>query len=452
MAFDFIKYSVDAIKIIDEIRSNGADPQSSDTVPSKPSESRINAFYRAIGLPAFFKQSEDDKRDVKDRAEKAGIANVFSEEANKLVLEADARNSQFINQLTEEEQGKFLDDFNGTVLDSIRNRKKGTLFPLIVTGQYNIFPQQRRVGGAFLSDAQLTKNNQKYRRPLIESVVLLRLRKDGLVDSTKKEGLENSFKDLQDAGFFEGQEENIFTLAILNELIRAINDPDILLKMSDKTIKDLNSIRTKLQDFPKDSVLQQSPTQQRNLGSAEKSGTLQALEDQRHSLARENEAKLTILEYDDITGNKTKNIKDSILSPMIIDLMLNDTDKIEKEIKDTNIREEKAKKSLKQLHRNLDMLSGVFSGISGIDILVIITALFTIKIEDLLGLLNKDSRERLKALRGGAELGSVSSVFDSLAALEDKVREQLDIVKSKIDVADHIERGLKEQKSNKEGQ
>ena len=57
--FDFEKFAVSIISIVDSLRSKGR-------VGAKASvESRINAFYRAIGLPAVITSVNEETKEIK---------------------------------------------------------------------------------------------------------------------------------------------------------------------------------------------------------------------------------------------------------------------------------------------------------------------------------------------------------------------------------------------------
>jgi hypothetical protein len=88
--------------------------------------------------------------------------------------------------------------------------------------------------------------------------------------------------------------------------------------------------------------------------------------------------------------------------------------------RDVDIASEKAKQKARIAFRELELLLGTFSGLSGVDVIVIVEALFTITTDQLIGLLNDEAKSRLKALR---QVTSNTNVDDSLQALETKVQE-----------------------------
>src|SRR5690349_21234675 len=165
--FNFEEFAVAAIKSIDEIRSYGKDGSNT------PIEPRINAFYRAIGLPTAIPLDPEPP--------KMNSGNTFS--PNLLGYEQytsafSVRKFAFKREIIQEEIDQFLLFNQNHFSDSIKDitepgyRQRGVLFPMVVDGAINIFPQEKRVADAFQTDSQLLVGTVKYRRPLIEAIVL----------------------------------------------------------------------------------------------------------------------------------------------------------------------------------------------------------------------------------------------------------------------------------------
>lgn len=452
MAINFEKFAVNAIKIIDELRSTNANLKSIDNNPVRPVESRINTLYRAIGLPAF-------TTDITIKDKNLNNGNLFESKPNdqsiiELLDRAQERETNFSLELSSEAQQKFLDNIEETIISSIKSktkdkndsgiRKKGTLFPMIVNGNIRVLPQSKRVGGAFYQkNSELSHNNIIYRRPFIETVVLLRLRGDGFVSDTDRKKLQNSFPELQDNGFFNGSSENLLSIHILSSLLASITDPGGILKVIDLTIEKLGRVRKQVRESFKDSKEAIVAEEQPITGDSDGLGELEKLKEKRELLKIESDARITLLEYDDtlINTEATRNMKEALFSQMLLDTLLSDTDEVDKSISESEYKKKNLDRLHKKLNKNMDLVLGVYSGISGIDILAIMTALFSIDESYLLGLLNDSSIERLAKLKSvETSYFERSGVFDSISALESKVEEILRIIDDRVKITDLVER------------
>jgi len=175
--FKFEEFAVQAIKIIDSVRSHGL------TSNEKPTESRINAFYRAIGLPATVPANvgkEDSSNTNPFVIDEKNNGNVFDEnqlnyDNYRLLLEQ--REAAFRLPITQEEAKSFLDINTNGLIDGLtstktdgsnkrtKSRLRGVLFPMVVNGALPVFPQSRRISNAFPENN--TDDDIIYHRPLI---------------------------------------------------------------------------------------------------------------------------------------------------------------------------------------------------------------------------------------------------------------------------------------------
>lgn len=442
MAVDFVKFAVDGIKILDELRSTNSDPKNVSSNSAKPIESRINTFYRAIGLPAFY-----DDETIQDKDYNNG--NLFESSSNNTTKsylnDAIERDVRFSLELDIDVQTSFLDNSTENILGSVKGprdtgvRKKGGLFPVVVNGNVKIYPQDRRVAGAFYEkDFSVNEGTVKYRRPLIETIILLRLRGQGLVDATDRENLRQDFSSIVGEDFFDGSAENILTAQILSSLLNALIEPDGIVKLVEATTKKLSRIRKQKRETFKDSKEAIVPAEQQITRESDGQGQLERLKKDRELLKAKNEVRITLLEYDDtISSDATKNMKEALFSQMVLNALLSDSSDINKSIKECENNENNIDREQKNLNKTMDLLLGSYSGISGVDILIVILALFTINIEDLLGLLNENAIDRLTSLKkkGNTNFSlTKNTVVNSIQALEDKIKELFDIFVERVNI------------------
>jgi hypothetical protein len=448
MSIDFEKFAVSAIKIIDELRSTNADTKNVDSNSAEPVESRINAFYRAVGLPAFVTNEDIKKEDPKN----LNNGNLHETDPEDPRLEdAQAREISFSEELSEKEQLAFLDDMEESIVSSLKKfsdggRKKGGLFPMIVNGNIRITPYERRVDGAFFQK-QKKHNGITYRRPLIELIILLRLRTEGFVDATDKQKLQDSFPELKDAGFFEGSGENLLTIAVLESLLGVITDPEGVVKFIYSTVKNLGRIRSQVRDTFKDSKEATVAEEQPRVGESDGKGKLEQQKAEKEILKSEGEAMITLLEFDDtldvtLRTTVTKNMQNALFAPMILETLLSDTREIDKSIKESEAKKETLDRLHKKLNKNMDLVLGTYSGISGIDVLIVITALFSISEDDLLGLLNKESMKRLEQLKLTTfpRASKVNAAIEALEAKTEEIFKILDEQAEKVKLEEKIKR------------
>lgn len=461
MTVDFIKLALEAIRDIDALRSTDANTKNADNNSTRPVESRINALYRAIGLPGFVSSDSDVLDPNKNNGNLFTIGSLSETEINTLVNERKSEDVKFLARLTAEQLDASLDNIRNKITDSIGDeRTKGSLFPMIVNGDLRIYPQDRRVGGAFYpNDIGLTNNKIVYRRPLIELIVLMRLKQEGLANSQDQDELQNAFPELKDAGFFNPSGENILALKTLRGLLDIIFNPEGVRKVLDNTIRDLGRIRTQIRETYDDTPEVSVPAGRQPVRPSDGRGSFEQQELERNLVKSESEAQLTLLDFDDANGQATRNMREAALASIVIDAMLSDSSEIDRLLFEEDVRERKLKQRQRDLNRNLDLILGHYSGISGIDILAVISALFAIEQKDLLGLLNPSNQRRLLSIKGiviaenadpasaiSSNFGGLNTnVADAIDKLENKVKQLFEELENRVNIKKLTEKGYSEE-------
>ena len=435
---NFESFGASAIRAIDEIRSTKADPKQRTGNSSKRIESRINAFYRALGLPAI---STDGTA-----FDRFNNGNTFVYEPNdrrlgNILGRLDEREIVFDENIPEDIVNKFLDKNEFNILDSITQgkRTRGVLFPMFASGDFGIFPQSNRVSGAFFSKDNVI-DGITYRRPLIELIILLRLKGIGAQDTVTQADVNSNFGALGEevVDFFSPSNFsfNLITLEIIRELISSVFEIGNFVK---DTVLKVNKLRPRLRtvylDKKRNVAEEQSATK-----SSDKTGDIEKLKTKQLEEINKNNALLSLVEYDDTITNGaeiTKNMKNAIFANLIVSLINSDAENINKQVEEREIEEKRVDQLLRSSQRSMDLLLGTFSGISGIDIIVVMTALFTMSLDSLLGLLDKESIVRLKKLKGVSNLESLgggisvnTDLFDSVSQLEARITKIFEDIKS----------------------
>lgn len=431
----FTSIVTQAIKTIDEFRSNGANPQNTDNNSTEQVESRINTFYRLIGLPAF--------TDDASRFDHFNSGNLFrpvgeqSNEITEMLTNAKTRDDTFRTQLKAEDIEKFM-DVNpdklsvavGDVAES--KRKKGSLFPMIVDGRIGIYNQSRRISEPFLrKDRRIS--GVEYKRPLIELIILMRTKGEGQIDSTTEEELNSDLQRIIGDEFNVDTTNLNFAVAeVIRALVRIILSRDGIPAFVDEIIDGLDKVRVQLTDIFSDSSRAiVAAERQPRVSKEEQSGEIERLERERQEAAAVEQLRLKLLEYDDTIGReKTKNMKDAVLASTVLSLISTESRELDEKQKEEAPKKERLDQLLRTYNQKLDLALGTYSGLSGVDILVVIAALFTVPIGTLVALLNEDNQERLKQIRPGTTASG--NVIDAIKAVQLRVREIFSALDTKV--------------------
>jgi len=117
-----------------------------------------------------------------------------------------------------------------------------------------------------------------------------------------------------------------------------------------------------------------------------------------------------------------------------------------------NYQQNKIEDEIKQVFRTMDLVLGTFSGISGIDILVVIIALFELDDTYLTGLLNEESKDRLKAVKGEnlPAVTGAKGVSESINKLQTEITKIFDELTEYIKVTKHDEKIRNKEETDEE--
>lgn len=446
-----------ALRTIDEFRSNGVDPTKDDSVSSNKIESRASTFYRAIGLPAF--TDKVSTFDIHNNGNLFGATgNTTKTDFDEVLKNIKSRDDKFKKKLKDEEVDNFLKINTSKISIGIKGRTKGGIFPLAVDGRLSIQPTSRRIAEPFHKKAQVF-SKVEYPRPLIELIILLRTKGDGQVDSTSEQSLIEDISRLQDideeGGFssitVDTQNTNFEVLGVISNLLKIVLSGDGIVEYVVKIINDIDKVQEQISDVfvdsPEDTTA--AERQQRAKRSAkEQKGELEKQEREREEARAVDRLKLRLLEYDDTQSQDvTKNMKDVVLASTILSLISTESTEVDEKEKEDTTKKDRSDQLLRIGNQNMDLILGIYTGLSGVDILVIITAMFIVPVNTLVALLNNDNITRLKELRQGLT-PSDGGVLAALDVLKSKVEE---IYKS-LDSKFAFDRVLRPSGEGEEGQ
>lgn len=429
--FDYESFAANAIKQVDEIRSLGG------ISPTVSLESRINAFYRLLGLPAIIRYNEikaaSNSESDKDRTEtdplntgnnfKPDVVQATAEEIN--VFAHRVRGS--IKKVTEAEAKAFA-NFNqaklshGTLkFENKSSRKRGLLFPMFVDGEAQIFPQERRVASPFsVDDGDAEVDGVRYRIPFIEVLIAIRLKGAGIYSEPVQKSIRELFPDIDTTDL------SVIETNIIKALRLALN---AIAEIAQKATADINKSSAKLSapSFPPQGL---NPDELVSFITGPGEGSTEKRKESITSAEAVNNALLTIMEYDNSFNTRAaKNIKESGLAGSLLSAISTEP---EQEKKESERQEEKAKQSKRAGFRSLETLLGTFGGLSGVDIVVIMLAMMRLPLNDLIGLLNEESKLALERAKLNDPQKNDNSNERSITANATPVREAINNLQNRV--------------------
>lgn len=420
----FVEIATQVIKTVDEFRSNGTKPEVEDAGSAEKTEPRVNAFYRIIGLPAF--TNDASQYDPFNNGNLFRKTDVGEDVAKQMVGEIETRDAGFTKQLDDDVVDNFLD--NNIAKVSIGTKKpsesggrfKGGLFPMAVNGTTSIQPYSRRIAAPFHKKAQ-KYDKVEYKRPLIELIILLRTKGEGQIDSTLQQELNDDIDEVIGSDIKIDRDNLNFTvIGLIRSLIRIVLSGEGVVDFINHTAENLNKVTNQMSDVfedPSKTTVSAERQTRRKKTDEERKAELEQQEQQKQEALAVERIRLKLLEYDDtLEKSTTKNMKDAVLASSVLSLLASDSVEIEERDKEDEPKKERVDQLLRAGNQQMDLMLGTYSGLSGIDAMVIITALFVMPLEFLISLLNQDNLKRLQELRPGTE--ATSTAIESIGVLE----------------------------------
>ena len=431
--FDFEMFAIEALRNIDALRSNKKDGV-------KPVESRINAFYRALGLPAVVPENNEDLPEGRPDGRNNG--NLQDLSFSRYKSDLDERQNLYNKEIDEEEISEFMDlnrksIRSGVSKDSDNRRQRGVLFPMVVDGRIHVFPVEKRIGGAFMTTKELRIGGTIYRRPLIETILLIKLKGDNAVDSSKQSSVSSALNSPELKKVSENAGKRLSTT--LNSVAYFVEE----------TIRMINGLRNEIGANVIPTVENVAQQNHRVEESEERTGRLEQMDANQEAQVALQNTVLSLFEFDDTAGKITRNLSGEDLASVLIDMLVpayrskRNADLLNRQIT-------KARVGLKKAFRNLDLILGTFASISGIDIMVVMLALYRLDPEYLVGLLNKESQDRLLSVKGNiSALQGAKTVSASISKLETEVIKIFDELSEYIKISKH-DKKIRHQVANEE--
>lgn len=419
--FNFEEFTVRVIAYIDSIRSF------QKAGGKTPTESRINAFYRAIGLPAILpKDTLDLPEGNPDVLNNGNIFDPNELEANQDILKSFDERRFFDQDITESEILNFVNfnsqDIMASISDNPKNKRlRGVLFPMYVDGRIHIFPQTTRFGQAFSLNKDLKKEkNIVYHRPLIETILYVKIKRSNQVNKTTSDAIiESTAGIVQTASLIDlGENSNIRIEQAINKIAYTLEEAVSKLNRARKDVY-VSFVPTI------GNIAEQNPI---SVNNTEYVGQLEQRELEIEDKEHLDNIILSLFEF----GGQDGNLIGEGLASSFIELLIPKENERIGENTTFNIKRatkaqiEKVKNNAKGAYRSLELLLGTFAGISGIDIIAVIYALYMLDIKYLIALLNSNSKKNLINIKGNIpEIVEAENIkpAEAILKLQDNVKQ-----------------------------
>jgi len=399
--------------------------------PGGVGETKLNAFYRMIGLPAVSepefirKNSSDDE--FSDIISQNGTTNYFNAIYNNDVKNAELfskvynRNNQLMSKPNAERFAKFMYEplpLSYGVNDLSGDRRRPSIFPLVVDAAVPIFPLTRRLSPSF----QHTINGEDYivmgsksrlSRPLIDNIIYMRLSK---IDS--KPGLDKLEAQLINLANSIGSKDASELKKIVQDITNEATFIDIAIKTKLlQTLKGLaNKFREAIQNvqaLSADISFVFAPVSNPAMRSAQnpdikldiKAGALDTeIANLKTEIANQN-AIAFLLPTEQVKrreeirrlehGIGLSNITQDVFVGQLNDLITYEVPKLSSRLAEKQHERDEKLSRAEQLKSLLMYYTGEFSGLSIFDVICVVYGLFSIEKEYLVGLLNSKAQSRL---------------------------------------------------------
>jgi hypothetical protein len=414
--FDFKSFYTSIIQAIDTIRSRK---------DGKFIESRIDAFYRALGLPAV-----SINETIPIGRHNNNLFSEYTETDNTRKTNIFMRKHEtFISKkITDEEQEQYTkiqpSQAIKASIDTENARRDSKLFPMYSNADIEIWPRDSRIASAFVENKFLSEDRGRiqYKRPFIETIISIKL----VISGLRRYGSFN-----ESASIIEEEiiETGVDAWHKLEDLKYTVDDVlfDAIKKANDVKKK---TGRTVVPE--RDTGVNQNP----QIAEGQTLGELDKKKQEIEATILKNRAKISIFDFDDTfkndgTNSSLKNMTGPIFSGNIMDVVVGEEVNKE-ELENTEEELKKSEKLLKDAYREIDSILGMNSGLSGVDVFAVILALFRLDNDHLVGLLNDRGQKNLAAIKSESVIRTAKSMSESVAKLEEEVTNIINEIEKEI--------------------
>ena len=382
-------------------------------------ESRINCLYRMIGLPTElsldnnFALSDDNGKNItnKDDLTKKLVQREFSQLLQTTKEFSQGNNDQALNaQLnsTQDQAIKVIAQlFDPHYLQKHTNR----LFPIVQFSQVqNVVELTNRIAPAFASTSERYVNKTLMQPPFLETVISIRLlpqsggdqlNTQGVVERIILKSLAFGLKELARRyhdNQTEAEKHLIDGIAFIRNKVTGVNSS--LVKQADlnANTREPNSPQTQ-----GDTVSKNQQTQNEIYEAAVS------------LLPTENDIIPTGIQIDDVPF-QTRSIKNNALTQSFATILKVNTDALQRAIDESGKVIKKRQLTQDRLTAEINSIIGELNGVSLAEILIVISALFVMDEQDLMGLISKSRFDQIIAATNNNSSTFASSIAATSAA------------------------------------
>lgn len=462
--FNIIEYAKKIINEIDQLRSFDSLTTLEDGITGTyqvPVESRLNAFFRMIGLPMFITLSDKSDKSGRSYTTAMSPGYIGSKLDGFSIKQAESVGDVDVSLLTGIRESKLLEmenkigskEFNKKMSTALLNPLdiypdfpnknfafqghvvpdtgdadlQRTVFKMLtplITTYFDVRPVSRSIARPFApkEDRQIN-NTTELKRPFIEEVVKIRLISGA---SAGSENYAQKANDLLDG--FNGQineddldqiEKDFNTLAANGLLENFIIEKfaTSLVQIAKAWVRLEQELEQKLNDDVFSINIQTQSSRLSPFGKRmDVSTDIKIREDSRlgRKLAKINEQLikeeviLTLLPFDSDEGLSNKSVSAFAIIEQFVDIIEANANELRKEKERIQNLIKKSSNEMDRIRLSLDLMNGEFSGISIPDIISVIMGLFLIPLEDLIYLMDIGVIEEIR------KNDSLSSALDAL--------------------------------------
>lgn len=464
---------------VDSVRSYlpdvGGDSQQAD---NRPTESRVNAFFRLIGLPMIVSIApENDKDKSTTKASQQTLTPGFAMGGEPPGVLGDSKDAKMPDPITGNDTAlqTLLQSREKTLLELEREigtadrdqrrvwafytplslsldetdfDEKGLLMfkrisPFIVSYR-RIYPAQNELSKPFLANPERGRtplDSSPIRRPFIETVIRIRISALEGGNQQQQDYLANARVRMQQLSSTAAnalpEEASAYESFIIDQMLGSINqfaDTWVNLQRRREYITTDTSIILK----PKTSSAKANPfgkqgnvaTTLESTGKSDrgKPNLIQRQAILNRSIAVD-EALISLLPTQDatsLTGEEVKNVMPNALTNPFVSMLRQPIDWQRKKLAEVSAQIDAITQRADRLRLELEMMTGEFTGLSLPDIVFTILALFLINKNDLIGLLDQDTRTQMSydpVLKAALEGSSPTATITAANNLRNKVKE-----------------------------
>lgn len=473
---DIVKFGKDVLSEVDSIRSYVAafNDETQQLTDQRPTESRVNAFFRLVGLPMFVSVSpnnEKGKSSGGDSAQKVltpgyqrggAINGIVTDSKETQLMGPDGKqeDAQTLlktreKKLLEREQkigttemdirtaSAFYDPLGLTLNENKKDGNGSEVFKRVspfAVSYSQILPARNELSKPFLADPEDGRpppSSTSIRRPFIETAIRIRLvtleggsqaQTDYLATIRTRVALVSTT-----AANALPQEASLYEAFIIDQMLGALDQfADKWVLLQNKRERLLKNIAIALK--PRTTSAKRSSFGKQGNAAVEwkmkdNTETGKRLAALNRGLAV-SEAMIGLLPTEDVTnlttGTKTQNITPNALTNAFVSVLRQPIEQQKKKIEELKSTIEAETQRADRLRLELEMLTGEFTGLSLPDVVFTILGLFLVERKDLVAMLDSSTLDQMKkdpVLKTAVEEYSGGNAVEAITNLEAKVED-----------------------------